>query len=169
MKEKLVKQDCHRPTPISMKMACEVIVHTAEADQDLSRTVVQKIVHEFVHEVVQGNDIHLIKLDESPTDEGTTSVVYEVQVKNDTFKCNPSAATFNAEATHRAKVVKVQLATLNSIETAVVLDSSHPSLVVPKKLALIPKRLQCFLVLCSLTFITGLACFLYFIWTRSGA
>ena len=169
MKEKLVKQDYQRTTPISMKMACEVIVHSADTHQDLSRIVVQKIANEFVQEVVQGNDIQLIKLDESPISEETISVVYEVQVKNETFKCNPSAAatSSSAEATHRAKVVKVQLATLNSIETAVVLDSSHPSLFVPKKLAFLPKRLQCFLVLFSLTFITGLACFLYFIWTRS--
>ena len=161
MREKLVKQDHQRPTPLSMKMACEVIVHGAsDTDQDLSQIVVHKIVNEFVHKVVQGNTIELRKLDDTPTDEGTISVVYEVLLKND-FQSS------SANETHRAKVVKVQLATLNSIETAVVLDSTHPALFVPKKLKFIPKKLQCFLILFSMTVLSGIACLLYFIWTRS--
>ena len=177
MKEKLDKLDyCHEeptPTPtLSIKMACEVIVHAAD-ESALSNTafaqfVRKEIVNDFVTKVAQGQEIGLRKLDEIETEEDIKSVVFEVQVLQKERK-NEALSSSSMSKCNRAEAVKVQLATLNSIETATLVtthgkDSENPP---PLKPHLISRKLKFSLAFLVVLVIIVIGIFLHFVWNRS--
>ena len=174
MKEKLEKQDCRHeePTPtISIKMACEVIVHAADeavlSEAQFTQLVRNEIVNDFVTNVAQGQEIGLRKLDEIETEETIKSVVFEVQVlkKNETSALSSSSSP----KCNRAEAVKVRLATLDTIKSATIVqiqcenDQDHQLLNSRKP---IPRPLKYFLVLFVCLVIIAILGFLYFVWNH---
>ena len=170
MKEKLEKQDHEEPTPptVSIKMACEVIVHAADeavlSEAEFTQLVRNEIVNDFVTNVAQGQEIGLRKLDEIETEETIKSVVFEVTVlkKNETSLSSSSSMS----KCNRAEAVKVQLATLNSIETATLVQIQCKNN--QEKQKSIPRQLKYFLVLFVCLVTIAILGFLYFVWNHRG-
>ena len=174
MKEKLDKLDyCHEeptPTPtLSIKMACEVIVHAADesalSDTAFAQFVQKEIVNDFVTKVAQGQEIGLRKLDEIETEEDIKSVVFEVQVLQKETR-NEALSSSSMSKCNRAEAVKVQLATLNSIETAT-LVTTHRKDSPPLKPHLISRKLKFSLAFLVVLVIIVIGIFLHFVWNHS--
>ena len=107
-------------------------------------------------------------MDEIETEEDIKSVVFEVQVLQKERK-NEALSSSSMSKCNRAEAVKVQLATLNSIETATLVtthgkDSENPP---PLKPHLISRKLKFSLAFLVVLVIIVIGIFLHFVWNRS--